>query len=308
MDAARTLAVYATGLVVVLGAAVGVGRAVGPVGASAPTGHAEQAHAGQAHAEPAHAGEAHAGEAHAAEPAGVRPPGGLAVAQDGFRLALEPVRPVPGAATTLAFRVLDAEGRALTAYTRSHERDLHLIVVRRDGTGFQHLHPARDAAGRWSVPLTLPAAGAYKVFTDFTPAGREQPVVLATDLQVPGEVREVAQAAERRTSTGAGYTVTLEGDLVAGTSSRLVARVSRDGRPVTDLEPYLGAYGHLVALRAGDLAYVHVHAEERVQPDGSTVFSAEVPSAGGYRLYLDYQHDGVVRTADFATTATGGRS
>jgi hypothetical protein len=66
----------------------------------------------------------------------------------------------------------------------------------------------------------------------------------------------------------------------------------------------------LVALRAGDLAYLHVH------PDGSpgdgvtesgpqVVFFAEVPSAGRYRLYLDFKHQGVVRTAEFAVTASG---
>ncbi|MCW2668027.1 MAG: hypothetical protein JWN57_2989, partial [Frankiales bacterium] len=231
-------------------------------------------------------------------------PGGLAISQDGYTLALDPVRPAAGVPGVLSFAVLGPDGRPWTQYTRSHEKDLHLIVVRRDSTGFQHLHPQRDQAGRWSVLLTLPTAGSYKVFADFTPVGRDRPVVLATDLAVPGQLTTAALPTERRTSTGGGYTVLLDGDLVAGTSSRLTARVSRGGAPVTDLEPYLGAYGHLVALREGDLAYLHVHADEGVQPDGSTVFFADVPSAGGYRLFLDFQHDGVVRTADFATTAT----
>jgi hypothetical protein len=84
--------------------------------------------------------------------------------------------------------------------------------------------------------------------------------------------------------------------------------VSKDGRPVTDLQPYLGAYGHLVALRDGDLAYLHVH-PDGTPGDGRTaagpeiVFHAEVPSAGSYRLYLDFQHAGVVRTAEFTAIA-----
>ena len=56
-----------------------------------------------------------------------------------------------------------------------------------------------------------------------------------------------------------GYQVTLAGDLVPGQASELTLTVSKDGVPVTDLQPYLAAYGHLVALRAGDLAYLHVH-------------------------------------------------
>jgi hypothetical protein len=88
--------------------------------------------------------------------------------------------------------------------------------------------------------------------------------------------------------------------------------VNRDGVPVTDLQPYLAAYGHLVALREGDLAYLHVHPDgspgDGVTPAGPQIeFVAEVPTAGGYRLFLDFQHGGVVRTAEFTvpTFATG---
>jgi hypothetical protein len=83
--------------------------------------------------------------------------------------------------------------------------------------------------------------------------------------------------------------------------------VARDGAPVTDLQPYLAAYGHLVALRAGDLAYLHVHPDgepgDGRTPAGPTVvFHTQVPSAGTYRLYFDFQHDGRVRTAEFTVT------
>jgi hypothetical protein len=107
-----------------------------------------------------------------------------------------------------------------------------------------------------------------------------------------------------------GYEVQLTGDLVAGQASPLTLTVRKDGQPVTDLQPYLAAYGHLVALRDGDLAYLHVH-PEGAPGDGRTAagpeidFVAEVPSAGTYRLFLDFQHDGVVRTAEF-TAATSG--
>jgi hypothetical protein len=95
-----------------------------------------------------------------------------------------------------------------------------------------------------------------------------------------------------------GYQVRLDGDLVPGKASSVRLSVSKDGVPVTDLEPYLAAYGHLVALREGDLAYLHVH-PEGAPGDGRTpagpeiAFVAEVPSAGGYRLFLDFQTDGV---------------
>ncbi len=96
--------------------------------------------------------------------------------------------------------------------------------------------------------------------------------------------------------------------MTAGTASPLTLSVSKDGVPVTDLQPYLAAYGHLVALRAGDMAYLHVH-PEGAPGDGATAagpeigFRAEVPSPGAYRLYLDFAHQGVVRTAEFTAVA-----
>ena len=102
----------------------------------------------------------------------------------------------------------------------------------------------------------------------------------------------------------------LDGDLSAGSDARLTLSVSKDGTPVTDLQPYLGAYGHLVALRSGDLAYLHVHpdgepGDGKTEPGPDVVFHTTVPSNGTYHLYLDFRHDGVVRTAAFTLTAGG---
>jgi hypothetical protein len=110
-----------------------------------------------------------------------------------------------------------------------------------------------------------------------------------------------------------GYTVTFDGKLEAGRTSEPVPNISRDGRPVTDLQPYLAAYGHLVALRQGDLAYLHIHpdgapGDGRTQPGPAITFYAEVPSAGTYRLYLDFQHDRKVHTAEFTAMADGTRA
>ncbi len=88
--------------------------------------------------------------------------------------------------------------------------------------------------------------------------------------------------------------------------------MAKDGEPVADLQPYLGAYGHLVALRQGDLAYLHVHPDGE-PGDGTTksgpeiTFNSEAPSAGTYRLFLDFRHGGVVRTAEFTVVVGGGQ-
>lgn len=108
-----------------------------------------------------------------------------------------------------------------------------------------------------------------------------------------------------------GFSVSVDGELVAGTPSGLTISVARDGEPVTTVEPYLGAFGHLVALREGDLAYVHAHAEGQEPRAGDTAgpnigFTAQAPTAGRYLLYLDFQVDGQVHTAQFVLDAAHG--
>jgi hypothetical protein len=279
------LTAYTLGLIAVFGAALGVGRLVGPT-AAAPPAH------GDSHADGA--------------PAEL--PGGLQVAQDGYRLVPVTGTLRVGAVQPFVFRVLGPDGAPVTRYTESHDKDLHLIVVRRDLSGFQHLHPTRQADGTWSVPLAVAAPGQYRVFADFRPAARDKGLTLGIDVPAPGDYQPRALPAPNRTADVDGYTVTLAGELTPGSSSKLTLTVGHGGAPVTDLQPYLGAYGHLVALRDGDLAYLHVHpdggpGDGRTTAGPDIVFHAEVPSAGAYRLYLDFQHGGTVRTAEFTLVA-----
>ena len=175
-----------------------------------------------------------------------------------------------------------------------HERRMHLIIVRRDLTGYQHLHPTLDASGTWSVRLRLPTAGVYRAYADFRTGGRA--MTLATDLFVAGPFTPVALPAPAAVDTVDGYRAGLSAPQArAGTSAGLQYELSRDGRPITDVEPYLGADGHLVALREGDLAFLHVHPEESDAP-GVIRFTAALPSAGRYRLFLQFKHQGRVRT------------
>lgn len=234
-------------------------------------------------------------------------PAGLQISQDGYRLTLLSGSLSTGTPQPFRFQVTGPDGRPVTGYRTSHDKDLHLIVVRRDLSGFQHVHPELGSDGVWSVPLAVPAAGQYRVFADFQPAGHGG-LTLGADVPAAGDFQPIPLPAASRTATVDGYTVTLTGDLTPGASSKVTLSVSKDGRPVTDLQPYLGAYGHLVALRDGDLAYLHVH-PDGAPGDGRTVagpdvaFHAEVPSAGAYRLYLDFQHAGKVRTAEFTAVA-----
>lgn len=299
MNTTAKLSAYGAALALIVTGAFTVGTAVGPL--AAPSAAA-----------PSGAGTAGRGGSHSGTVAGTADdqPGGPASSRGGYTLMPTDPTLLPGIPTSFSFRITGPDGLAVTAFDVEHDERMHLVVVRRDTTGFAHVHPEMAPDGTWSVPLTLPAAGSYRAFADFTPTGGES-VTLGTDLSAPGTYEPVVHTPSR-TAQVDGYTVELSGDLVPGQASPVTVSVSKDGRPVTDLQPYLAAYGHLVALREGDLAYLHVHPEgspgDGVTPAGPEIdFVAEVPSAGRHRLFLDFRHGGVVRTAAFTVQTGTGR-
>jgi hypothetical protein len=234
---------------------------------------------------------------------------GLAISDSGWTLRPADTSLPAGRDVPYRFTIGGPGGAPETSYVQTHTKDLHLVVVRRDLSTFQHLHPTRAADGTWSAPLDLDA-GVYRVLADFRPTGADHQLVLGADLLVPGELEPVDLPAPRATSTTTdGYTVALHGTPVAGHASDLVLSVSKGGRPVTTLQPYLGAYGHLVALRTGDLAYLHTHPAGEVDDDTGgpdIAFATTFPTAGTYRLFLDYMAGGVVRTAAFTVEVRDG--
>lgn len=302
------IATYALALVVVFIATLEVGFRLRPeagaadrqqsTGTPAPGGHG-----GAEHGESEHGAGGH--EAGTDEETAAQEPEGLAAAVDGYRLSLLTPRPAAGRSTEIRLLITGPDERPVTAYELAHGKRLHLIVVRRDLADFQHLHPTLDqATGVWTTTMDTSAAGTYRVFADIVPTGHEG-LTLGTDLAVAGSFDpEPPATTESRTARVDGYEVRLTGDVRAGQTGAVTATVTKDGRPVSDLDPYLEAYGHLVALRQSDLAYLHVHPDghpgEGTTPAGPTIdFAVEVPTPGIYRLFLDFQHDGVVRTAPF---------
>lgn len=217
--------------------------------------------------------------------------------EGGYTLRLDEAELPRGTGVPLRFRVDDASGAPVTHYVESHEKLLHLIVVRHDLAGYQHVHPVLDDSGTWSVPLDLGEPGPYRVIADFVAADGPA-VTVSADLTVAGRYQPKPLPAPAATAGVDGYTVTLAGVGRAGEPSELTLSVSRDGRPVTDLQPYLGAYGHLVAIRASDLDYLHVHPMDG-PPGPQIAFHTTFPSAGAYRLFLDFKHRDAVHTAEF---------
>ncbi|HEU4463170.1 MAG TPA: hypothetical protein VFR75_11315 [Solirubrobacterales bacterium] len=285
----QKIALFAAALAVVFGVAAALGSLVEP---------AETNEGGMEETMATHSAETDTHGAHASEEAGEQP-AGLGVAEDGYAVRFAPTQFERGEAGELRYVVESADGEPVTEFDELHQRRMHLIVVRRDGTEFRHLHPEIDATGTWSVPVRFAEAGVYRAFADFSVGGEQR--TLASDLFVTGgEFESRPFPASRPVDSANGYEVHLEsGDLVAGEHSELSFAVSRGGQPVDDLAPYLGAKGHLVALREGDLAFLHVHPEESDGAADEIAFDATFPTAGRYRLYLQFKHEGAVHTAEF---------
>ncbi len=210
-------------------------------------------------------------------------PSGLAASAAGLTLEMSWLPDQAGAderVGTLEFRILDAERRPVRGFAE------------------QHLHPVMDAEGTWTTPLVLPGPWNYRVFADFAAGG--EALTLGKDLTIPGDYEPAPLPDPTDTVRVEGYEVSLDLGDAPGGGNLLTFRVSRDGRPVEDLEPYLGALGHLVALREGDLAFLHVHPEDHAGAAGPEIaFHAKFPSEGRYRLFLQFAHGGGVRTTGF---------
>jgi hypothetical protein len=290
------LALFAGVLVLALVAGFGAGRlsgsATGPTAGAAgpmgPAGHTQGGGSGDGHT---HSTTASAGDV-----------GGLAVSAGGYTIVPDNTTFPVGKASEFRFRIDGADRRPVTDFVIAHDKPLHLIVVHRDLTGYQHLHPAMAPDGTWSVPLTLARPGSWRAYADFAAVGAngaQTAATLGVDLTVAGDYRAAALPAATRQSTVHGLTATYEGTPQLGASAPLLFRVyAPDGSPVTDLERYLGSYGHLVVVRQGDLGYVHVHPEPELAA-GAVKFWLAAPTPGAYRMFFDFQRGGRVHTAEY---------
>ncbi|RYP82209.1 hypothetical protein EKO23_22305 [Nocardioides guangzhouensis] len=265
---ARILALV-TGLAVVFGLGLTVGRAVGPDDVRPVAEHeGDGRHDGS--------GDDHGGHA----------------AQGDLRLDLDPAWHETGFGAH-GFRILDPAGDPVTSYDVKHERRLHLIVVdQRSLTDYHHLHPVLGDGGEWTVPADL-AAGTYRIYADGSTGGQE--FVAERTVQVREPAPQPARLPRPGTTQRVdGYDVHLE-PTEAGS---VTLRVTRAGEPVDDLEEYLGASGHLVVIRAGSMDYVHAHPEDG--PAGPEVtFGVGFDRPGTHRLFFEFQHGRRVHTAAF---------
>ncbi len=229
---------------------------------------------------------------------------GLHVQLAGMRLA--PLSRTVSATTSTSwrFQIIGCSGKPIRHFDRENTKLLHLVVVRTDLSGYQHLHPVLGADGTFTIDLRTARPGSYRAITDFVIDGRKY--VLGTSLTAPGAVRSIPLQPPSTEARTDGYAVELQrpAQLTAGHEAQLTFRITRHGQPVHALERYLGSYGHLVALHAPELAYSHAHPVSADPVDGAITFNTELGERGRYRLFLQFQTRGRVHTVAFTQTVS----
>jgi hypothetical protein len=226
----------------------------------------------------------------------------------------------PGVPFTLTLDVRHPGTNApVSRYEVVHDRPFHLFVISHDLNYFDHLHPRRGAAGAWEVGVTLPEPGYYRLLSDFLPAGGAPQLIGRTLVTAAFGGDLASQAARLETDrvfrkTVDGIEVTLEFDppqLVAGQYGHLRLTLTDDTtrQPVTDLEPYLGAFGHtlIVSEDLGDAVHSHPTDDES---DASSDhggprlgFEGYIPRAGRYRSWTQFQRRNRLSTVSFTFEA-----
>lgn len=208
-----------------------------------------------------------------------------------------------GERTELTVQVSDPHGKPVNDFQVSHEKLLHLIVVSRDLTYFNHIHPEYKGGGTFTVATTFPAGGDYKLFADFIPTGRSG-ATLSRWVKIEGkeEAQDAIAADAKLVKEAAGKQVELALGSTKAKEDVTLTFTIRDAKTmkgIDSLEPYLGAVGHVVILSADAEQYIHVHPLDEKAKGPKAQFAASFPKSGTYKIWGQFQHKGEVFTVPF---------
>lgn len=226
----------------------------------------------------------------------------------------------PNQPTTITYKIKDDLGSVQKDFDVVHEKVMHFIMVRKDLQQFQHIHPSfNENSGEFSIPVTFTSDGAYRMFADFTPStsqmgpdGERLPVTIYEDVNVGNlaNYRPQPIGSTERSKIFDGYDITLTPSSEPLTSQKNLGftfEIKKNGQPVTNLQQYLGALGHTVVLREGDLQFIHAHPMEVTgRQTGKVTFMITFPEMGNYKLFSQFQHEDKIITSDFVANVLMG--
>lgn len=206
-----------------------------------------------------------------------------------------------GKPVSLKLAIHDAKKDTVRDFDILHEQKVHLIIVRAGLDNFVHLHPEVDGTGRINAKYSFPTGGSYLLFADYQAKGQLQ-ATARTELKVsgtdpsapslkpnvPGKVHEDGLIAE----------ISIQKEKKGGESSIRFDLSDETGKPIVDLQPYMGERGHLVILSENGKEYVHAH-PVKGKTDQAVVFMAHFPGPGLYKGWGQFRRHDQVRVVPF---------
>jgi len=228
-----------------------------------------------------------------------------------------PAQPQPGQPVALRYRVVDtASGRALTDLPISHDKPMHLILVSKDLTQFQHIHPTigSDGGDAYTVVAMLPQAGEYVLYDEFERDGRtvldQRTLTVGAASALPGGAANLTVALAPQVANGVTVALAAPSDLRAGQEAQFTFTLTRDGSPVSDLQPYLAAAAHVAIVSADASDFVHTHGEAGEAGHGGAMtppasfgpqvsFEHTFARPGLYKVWAQFNQGGQVLTVPF---------
>lgn len=215
----------------------------------------------------------------------------------------------PDKKATIKYKIKNDRGEILKNYETVHEKIMHFIVVRKDLQNFQHLHPEfNQSTGEFTVDITFPTNGSYRIFPDFTPSKdnpQKLPVTVyhdinAGDMNTYKDQSVVLDTSPKKTIGEYQITYNLPLEIMMRNEISYSLTIEKNGQQVRDLENYLGALGHSVILKEGSLNFIHTHAEENDASRGPEIkFSTSFQEEGVYKIFTQFQHMNKVLTVDY---------
>lgn len=205
--------------------------------------------------------------------------------------------------TELSVQITDQKGVPVNDFEVNHEKLLHLIIVNHDLSYFSHIHPDFKGEGRFSINTQFPAGGDYKLFADFKPAGGSS-TTLSEWVKIEGEpaahtdlkadTKLVKEVGDKEVELAVSNTFAKEETILT-----FHLRDARTKAGIDNLEPYLGAVGHVVILSEDASQYLHVHPLDEKATGPEAQFATTFPQAGIYKIWGQFQHRGEVITVPY---------
>lgn len=212
--------------------------------------------------------------------------GGLAASVDGYTLAAVEPQLEPGVDQFVELTVTGPDGGPVGPLAEVDGAPAHLVAIRRDLVGFQHVTPAQGESTSWWALLNL-TPGPWRVLLELHPQALAEPVTLGVDLTVRGDYRPESPPPATDTVTVDGLEVRRSGALTTRPDARTVVTVSAEGEPVTDLQTIHDAPGHAVIIRPEDLGIAHLHAAVGAPSGPRVEFEGGVPARGTYAVFVE---------------------